>query len=443
MATLHPHQKLQRKALFIMLFAGVITASIAMIIHHYQPRGNFLGGFSHSIGATLGAILSVQLLIWLYLKPESWRKVAAIATLGSALVIILPGWFFTLNAFASTSTNLIDSYPPLTIPIFLWTTVTLVFTNPKHLSKVICVGWLLGAIPVLIYLLLHTDELITPRGTDLFISLGPAMALQTTMVLFYSRLQVLVDKLYTERLQYYSKVIEEQTIRQQAMEQAFSQLHNGPLQSLAVLLRDVQQEEVPSSQVFQRLAELNAEIRDVGQSLTQNSQLEKPVTDLINSQAEISQSTLRLGSGTSVDLSLPLHNLLYEVYSVTLKRQLPYFENIRVKVRNFSPLESSNLTLDLKREICLWLEEALCNVGKHAEGVTRIQVTGKYQDKQYILKVQDNGVGFTSKSGEGTKQSNRLAQKLGGKFRRDSLPKGGVLCELSWVVEGEISSNYY
>ena len=98
--------------------------------------------------------------------------------------------------------------------------------------------------------------------------------------------------------------------------------------------------------------------------------------------------------------------------------------------------------MDLKREICLWLEEALCNVGKHAEGVTRIQVTGKYQDKQYTLKVQDNGVGFTSKSGQGTEQSNRLAQKLGGKFRRESLPKGGVVCELSWVVEGEISSKY-
>jgi two-component sensor histidine kinase len=89
----------------------------------------------------------------------------------------------------------------------------------------------------------------------------------------------------------------------------------------------------------------------------------------------------------------------------------------------------------MKRDLCLWLEEPLCNVGKHAQGTTRIVVTGQHLDRQYILKVQDNGAGMKPGEGEGTKHCNFLAAGLGGQFRRESLPKGGVICELSWVVE--------
>lgn len=446
---LNPHQELKRQAALIMLFAGGIGAIIATLIHYQQPHAHLID----KIAPPLIAIACVTSFIQLYRKPESLNRLSTIAPVNLALLVIIPSWFFTINAFASTSTTLIDSYPPLTAPLFLWTTVTLVFSKPQHLLKIVGLGWFVGATPVLIYLLLHPIELKAPRGLDLFISFGPAMIIQITMVLFYSRLQVLVDKLYAERLQYYSKVIEEQAIRSCALEQAFTQFHNGPLQSLAILLRDVQQDQVPSPEIFQRLAQLNAEIRDLGQSLIKSTQTEESTTSLTTSldaiasgtaqraitygtaQRAIAQSTLRLGSGTHLDLSLPLHNLLYEVYAVTLKRKLPYFESIRVKVRNFAPLENTVLTFELKGEICLWLEEALCNVGKHAQGVTRIQVTGTFQDGKYTLKVQDNGVGCTPKSGEGTKQSNRLAQRLRGTFRRESLPKGGTTCELAWLVE--------
>jgi two-component sensor histidine kinase len=74
-------------------------------------------------------------------------------------------------------------------------------------------------------------------------------------------------------------------------------------------------------------------------------------------------------------------NLLYEVYAFTLKRNLPYFKTIQVKVRNFAPLEQPTLTLEMKQDLCLWLEKALCNVGKHAQGTTRIVVLGSNPDK--------------------------------------------------------------
>ncbi|NET09422.1 MAG: hypothetical protein F6K16_32895, partial [Symploca sp. SIO2B6] len=101
--------------------------------------------------------------------------------------------------------------------------------------------------------------------------------------------------------------------------------------------------------------------------------------------------------------------------------------------------EDVALTVDTKRDICLWLEEALCNVGKHAQNATRVQAIGEYQNGRYHLKVQDNGIGLIASmnkwSGDrGTKLSDRLATRLGGTFHRKSLAKGGVRCELSWPL---------
>jgi glucose-6-phosphate-specific signal transduction histidine kinase len=220
------------------------------------------------------------------------------------------------------------------------------------------------------------------------------------------------------------------------MEQAFTQIHNGPLQTLALLLRDVQLETTPSPQLFQRLNDLNAEIRAVGRSLTDEAHPEQQSAEALAAlETATFEQTLRLGEGTCIDLNRPLHNLLHEVYALTLKRNLPYFQTVRVKVRNFAPLEQSTLTLEMKRDLCLWLEEALCNVGKHARGTTRIVVTGQHHEGQYVLKVQDNGAGLKPGQGQGTKHCNLLAQRLAGQFRRESLPKGGVICELSWLVE--------
>ncbi len=82
----------------------------------------------------------------------------------------------------------------------------------------------------------------------------------------------------------------------------------------------------------------------------------------------------------------------------------------------------------------------MCNVGKHAEGVTRIVVTEEQLNSCYILKVEDNGIGFkTSEENlpdqQGTRFGYDLAEKLGGRFQRSPLPKGGVRCELCWSIK--------
>ncbi len=213
-------------------------------------------------------------------------------------------------------------------------------------------------------------------------------------------------------------------IRQQTIERTFIEIHNGPLQTLANILRHVQDRDLAQNQLLEELQNLNSEIREVGEHL--------------KLEALARNESLRLGSGLILDLKLPIRDLLYEVYSHTLQRNFPCFKTLKVKAYSFAPIEKQYLSNEQKRELCQFLEEALCNVGKHAQGVTRLNATGKQNKGWYTLSIVDNGVGINSgsKKGRGTKQCLNIAKKLGGQFQQNPLGKKGTLCELTWPLAG-------
>ena len=432
---LDPQSKLKRQMVLAVLILTVVGTTIATIIHRLELNTNPL----HLINPPLFAITSLILLIRLYTNPQSLQQVINLSLFQSVMFVVMPGWFHSLKAFTSSNITLVDNLPPISSVSLMLMTFMLITLRPQRLLKATILVWIGVAGPILTYFIFNRQELYSLRGLDLLISFGPVMGTQTALIFLHNRLQSMVESLYTERLQYYAQIIERQSIRQKALEQAFTQIHNGPLQTLALLQRDVQRGQISQTEFLQRLNELNTEIRTVGSSLTDKNNTVKKSVNLPEAlESATSENCLRLGEGTSIDLNLPLHNLLHEVYSLTLKRNLPCFQTIRVKVRNFAPITQPSLTLEMKRDLCLWLEEALCNVGKHARGVTRIVVTGEEREGNYILKVQDNGCGLKpGKEQQGTKQSHLLAKRLGGEFRRESLPKGGVICELSWKV-GEL-----
>ncbi len=209
--------------------------------------------------------------------------------------------------------------------------------------------------------------------------------------------------------------------RQSTINYTFDVIHNGPLQTLAYGLRHMRAKDIPYEQLIWQFEKLNQEIREISEFLKLEALGEKEV--------------LRLGSGLILDLKRPLHDLLYEVYSSTLERNdFEHFKTLKVKIRNFDPIDDKYLSRQQKRSICLFLEEALCNVGKHAQGVKRIQASGTYSASYYKLWVKDNGSGIKSNlENKGTKYSKLLAKKLGGEFRRESLSPRGTICELSWI----------
>lgn len=209
------------------------------------------------------------------------------------------------------------------------------------------------------------------------------------------------------------------------IERTFETIHNGPLQTLAETLRYIRERSLPINELLpfleEELEKLNYELRGI--------------YDFLQREPLNQDNRLYLGRGLELNLQDPLHEVLYQVYSHTLERDFPGFKNLQVTVRKFDPIDERQLSIEQKQGLCRFLEEALCNVGKHALGVTHLEVICTKKQGWYILSVLDNGNGInSSQERRGTHQFRNLAGQLKGKYRRDAVSPQGTLCELSWPV---------
>lgn len=213
--------------------------------------------------------------------------------------------------------------------------------------------------------------------------------------------------------------------RQFIIEHTFNAIHNGPLQTLATIMRLVQSQDLNQEILFQDLNNLNQELRTVYESVRRET-LDQ-------------QQSLYLSNEYNLDLEEPLHEILYKVYLNTLARDFPYFQTIKVRVITFEPIDDRHLTIEEKRYLCRFLEEALCNAGKYAIGMTKLSVICQQERGQGIVQVIDNGQGLLEleqldRSGLGTRQAEQLAKQLRGQFKRIPHATKGVCCELRWRI---------
>jgi CHASE2 domain-containing sensor protein/two-component sensor histidine kinase len=196
--------------------------------------------------------------------------------------------------------------------------------------------------------------------------------------------------------------------RSLTLKRTYDAVHNGPLQTLAAILRTLDESPLRS-----QLESLNQELRSVYASMKQE-----------------------LLSGESRYRQTPLPELLYQVYEETLQRDLPGFASIRVCIPpDFSLLKDCDLTSEQKQELCIFLQEALCNVGKHAIAVSRLDVVCTHQYNQWSLQILDDGINDHHKDihiGRGTEQAKELARSLGGQLIRQFRSPQGTVCELTW-----------
>ena len=228
-----------------------------------------------------------------------------------------------------------------------------------------------------------------------------------------------------EALALTQQVLEQRSL---TIERTYEAVHNGPLQELAVLLRtDISL--FSHHQLRSQLQKINTDLRGIYQSMR----------EAINHRHEI----LCLEDGLALDLGEDLPGLLLQTFEHTLERDFPGFKTILFQITpDFSPLATVVLPLDHKRGLCLFLQEALCNVGKHALGTTRLDIVCKREQTSYYLGIVDNGQGLANgiqagSDRQGTRQAQRLAQELSGHFQRQLNPPQGVRCELIWPATGE------
>jgi CHASE2 domain-containing sensor protein len=213
--------------------------------------------------------------------------------------------------------------------------------------------------------------------------------------------------------------------RQVIIERTFEIIHNGPLQTLVKTLRYIRDQSVPTNELLplleEELEKLNYELRGI--------------YDFLQREPLNQDNILYLERGLELNLQDPLHEVLYQVYSHTLERDFPGFKSLQVTVRTFNPIDDCQLSIEQKQGLCRFLEEALCNVGKHALGVTRLEVICTKKDGWYTLSIVDDGLGInSSQEHRGTQQFKNLAEQLKGKYRREAVSPQGTLCELSWPV---------
>lgn len=212
-------------------------------------------------------------------------------------------------------------------------------------------------------------------------------------------------------------------IQKSTIELTFENIHNGPQQTLKSLIRMIQNEKITQDQLLDRLWNLDRDLIKLHKFLEEES-LKKEATAIL------------VANNIRLDLNIQINELLYLVYRHTLERNLPCFKTIKIKIPKFALINNENFNIEQKREICLFLEEALCNVGKHATGVTHLKIIFKKNKNLFILRIEDNGKKSGSfHEGQGTMQAKKLAHKLQGKFRREPIHPQGTLCELTWPAK--------
>lgn len=250
---------------------------------------------------------------------------------------------------------------------------------------------------------------------------GALISLQTTIEerdRVLSSLQTMIE----ERDHAFSSL---KTERRKTIERVFDAIHNGPLQSLANLLRRVRDHDVMPTDIGAELNTLNRDIRDIGESLKQAS---------ISDEEDL---YVTVGK-TRLDLNTPINELFYEIYRETLTRPFPGFRDLKIQSRSFEPIEDEIFTKDCKRKLCRFIEEMLCNVGRHAVGATQLTVVGKVINSSYKLTVIDNGPGIFSNhisQGTGSKIAYELAAQLNGTFEQKNNTPKGVFCAMSWQIK--------
>lgn len=211
--------------------------------------------------------------------------------------------------------------------------------------------------------------------------------------------------------------------RRSTIKQTFESIHNGPLQTLALISRQIQSQATSFEMIVSQLEVLNKELRNLYEQM--------------EDQYLSFQNRLFLHDSLTLNLSEPLSELLFQVFEHTLSRPFPGFRSLRASmIPDFSILDACQLRLADKRALCLFLEETLCNVGKYGLDATYIKVICQQTQEEYSIEVINNHNGRElvdiSDSGYGTYQATLLAKHLKGSFQRFFGPSNTLHCQLKW-----------
>ncbi|MBD8524239.1 GGDEF domain-containing protein [Pseudomarimonas arenosa] len=179
MTLLNPRQAFYARLARLVLAVGAITG---FAVAGWHARTAAPHPLDHVVPLSL-ALISLFGLIYLHWLPRRarwlmmWLSLALACVLaGSTLVFVVDAW--------NTGIRLVETLPASAVAMLCLLIMQLVFLPPRTVIWLGLLTWAPVALPVMGYLLLHSDELTTRRGQELMVLLGPASLMAFVLVPF-------------------------------------------------------------------------------------------------------------------------------------------------------------------------------------------------------------------------------------------------------------------
>lgn len=177
--------------LSLALFGGVCATAIHWLAPVHRPMDLIV---PPAISALYGGLIVV-----LIRRPRQVVGIARIALLAGGLALFAPAWLYTLQATLTSGVRLIDVLPPVSPMFTVYLVMVMIFIPGRWSFLMAALSWMLIALPVLAYLLLHPQEMWTPRGRDLLLAYGPASIMVVVLLPVQRGLMGRIRQLASER----------------------------------------------------------------------------------------------------------------------------------------------------------------------------------------------------------------------------------------------------
>ena len=179
-SNLNPNEQFVRKTALMLLALCSLGSAFGAFMHWQETD-------PHILDLTFPVLISLiclALCIYLHLNPDRIRTVLIIAISVMLCSIFFVSWTFLLEAIFSNNGSLVSTYPPIS-SILLPTILSMVIIlQPRLVLKLALTAWLVIDVPVIMYLLYHPQQLWTPRGMDMLITMGPVMMIILILIPF-------------------------------------------------------------------------------------------------------------------------------------------------------------------------------------------------------------------------------------------------------------------
>lgn len=139
------------------------------------------------------------LLVLLIRHPHRVGNIMRTALLAALAALIAPAWFYTWQAAMTPGLQLIEIYPPVAALLLVLMVSAMIYLPTRQGVTVVLLGWLLVALPVLVYLFTHPLEMHTPRGADLVMTYGPVFIMFIVLLPVQRGLNSKIRRLVSEQ----------------------------------------------------------------------------------------------------------------------------------------------------------------------------------------------------------------------------------------------------